>query len=193
MNQQISTIDIKVIAMGNGWQTISLMFDDTEVGFLASYVGDCPLSSLITLVAGIDADIEDDELPSRRHQEWFQEPGAMQIIVESDGTIDNFTIKKTYKDQLEVDFSVEEMVDPDETYHFQVKHEDFKKAVIAEATRMLKEFGIRGYNENWNYGIDNFPISAFLCLLGNKSSYDEEFEVSTSNLHDEISLLKSIL
>ena len=85
--------------MGNGWQTISLTFDETEIGFLASYIGDCPLSSLITLVARIDASTEDEEETIKRHTEWYQEPGAIQFIVESDGTIDNITIKKTSQDE----------------------------------------------------------------------------------------------
>ena len=179
--------------MGNGWQTISLMFDKTEIGFLASYIGDCPLSSLITLVAKIDVGIENGEDAIRRHTEWFQEPGAMQLIVESDGTIDNITIKKTYKDQLGVDFDVEEMENPEETYHFQVRHEALRNAVVAEGTRMLKEFGIQGYNDNWGDGIDNFPVAAFLQLLGNKVAGDEEDEFYSSSLENEINLLKSIL
>lgn len=133
--------------MGNGWQTISLTFDETEIGFLASYIGDCPLSSLITLVARIDASTEDEEETIKRHTEWYQEPGAIQFIVESDGTIDNITIKKTSQDVLCVDFDVEEMENPEETFHFQVRHKDLRNAVIAEATAMLKEFGIQGYNK----------------------------------------------
>ena len=194
MTNLVKNIGIEVIAMGNGWQTISLKFDETEVGFLASYIGDCPLSTLITLVAKIDVCIEDGDLPIKRHTEWFQEPGAMQFIVESDGNIDNITIKKTYRDVLCVDFNVEEMENPDEIYHFQVRHEDLRNAVIAEATSMLKEFGILGYNSNWNDEPDNFPVSAFLYLLGNKvTSDDEDCDIYTSRLDDEINLLKSIL
>jgi hypothetical protein len=179
--------------MGNGWQTISLTFDETEIGFLASYIGDCPLSSLITLVARIDASTEDEEETIKRHTEWYQEPGAIQFIVESDGTIDNITIKKTSQDVLCVVFDVEEMENPEETFHCQVRHKDLRNAVIAEATAMLKEFGIQGYNENWYYGLDNFPVASFLLLLGNKTSADEGGDIFTSRLDDEINLLKSIL
>lgn len=193
MPELVNNVKVKVIAMGNGWQTISLTFDETEIGFLASYIGDCPLSSLITLVARIDAGIEDEEAPIKRHIKWFQEPGAMQVIVESDGTIDDITIKKTSQDVLCVDFDVEEMENPDETYHFHVRHEDLRNAVIAEGSAMLKEFGIQGYNENWYFGLDNFPVASFLKLLGNKVAGDEEDEIFTSNLEDEINLLKSIL
>ena len=179
--------------MGNRWQTISLTFDETEIGFLASYIGGCPLSSLITLVARIDASTEDEEETIKRHTEWYQEPGAIHFIVESDGTIDNITIKKTSQDVLCVDFDVEEMENPEETFHFQVRHKDLRNAVIAEATAMLKEFGIQGYNENWYYGLDNFPVASFLLLLGNKTSADEGGDIFTSRLDDEINLLKSIL
>ena len=178
--------------MGNGWQTICLSFDDTNIGFLASYVGDCPLSSLITLVAGIDVEIQDGELPIKRHIEWFQEPGAMQLLVESDGMIDNITIKRTSQDLLGFDFSVDEMENPDEIFHFQVHHEALRNAVMAEATRMLKEFGLSGYNDNWNDGLDNFPVCAFLQLLGNNSVCVDD-DAYYSNLSDEINLLKSIL
>lgn len=193
MTEPVNNIDVTVIAMGNGWQTISLTFDETSVGFLASYIGDCPLSSLITLVAKIDEEIQDGEKPFKRHLEWFQEPGVMQVIVDSDGTIDDITIKQTGRDMLGFDFDVEEMKDPEDIYHFRVRHDDLRNAVVAEGTSMLKEFGLRGYNDNWNDGPDNFPVAAFLLLLGNKVTYSEDDEVSVSSLDKEIDLLKSIL
>ena len=189
----VQRIDIKVVGFGNGWQTIRLTFDDTAVGFLASYSGECPLSSLITLVANIDDDIQSGETSSRRHIEWFQEPGALQIIVNNDNGIDEIIIKKTFKDVMDIDFTVEEIENPDELYHFQVQRETLRNAVIAEATSMLKEFGIAGYNENWNDGPDNFPVAAFLRLLGNKTTSDEEGDIYFSRLDEEINLLKSIL
>jgi len=193
MSELENKVEIEVVAMNNGWQSILLKLDETGIGFLASYVGDTPLSSLITLAAEIDIDIEDEEVPCKRHKEWYQEPGTLQIILECDGTVDEITIKKTNESIWEDDQGVIEVKDPYETYHFKVKHEAFKNAVIAEAIRILKEYGIRGYNENWNDGPDNFPVAALLQLLGNKANYDEDSETSTSSLEEEVNLLKSIL
>ncbi|MBR5169251.1 MAG: hypothetical protein IKW85_01620 [Muribaculaceae bacterium] len=193
MAELVKHIDVKVIAMGNGWQTIELTFDETRVGFLASYIGDCPLSSLITLVAKIDEEIQDGETPFKHHIEWFQEPGVMQLIIDSDGTIDDIIINRTGRDMLGFDFNVDELKDPEDIYHFKVRHEDLRNAVVAEGTSMLKDFGLRGYNDNWNDGPDNFPVAAFLLLLGNEVTYSEEDEVSFSRLDKEIDLLKSIL
>ena len=78
-------------------------------------------------------------------------------------------------------------------YNFIVKHDDLRTAVVKEASCMLRTYGLRGYNSNWANGIDNFPVSAFLQLMGNKSNFYKESDTYSSNLEYEISLLKSIL
>lgn len=186
----IEKLEIKVLEMCYGCQTIKITFDSETFEFMASYLGDCPLSSLIRLVAEIDSDIEYGNVPDKLFIEWLDEPGAAQFDVEYDGTVDTFTIKTTDDDLFISDKKIE---NPIEEYHFQVEHKVLKGAVIKEATRMLKKYGIRGYNGNWAHGLEEFPVSSFLRLLGNKSTFDNESETYASCLEKEIRLLNSIL
>lgn len=189
MIKLISNIEITVSEMGYGWQMIHLIFDDVKIDFYASYLGECPLSSLITLIAEIDADIENENIPDEMYIKWFDEPGVFQMDIKYDGINDDITIRISDEDLI----MGGQITTPREEYHISVNHESFRNAIIKEASRMLRTYGLHGYNGNWAKGIENFPLSAFLRLLGNKSKFDKETETYSSSLEHEISLLKSIL
>ncbi len=189
MNTPISDIEITVSEMAYGWQKIHLKFDDRQINFSGSYTGECPLSSLVTLVADIDADIENECIPDEIFIKWFDEPGALDMDVKYDGNNDDIIIRISYESLIRQG----RIENPNEEYHFVVCHEALRNAVIKEASRMLRTYGLRGYNGNWADGMDNFPMSAFLRLLGNKSKFDSETDTYSSDLENEILLLKSIL
>ncbi len=189
MAKYISNIEITVSEMAYGNQMIHLKFDETQINFYGRYIGECPLSSLITLMAEIDADIKDKNIPDGMCIKWFDEPGLFQMDIKYDGINDDITIQITDEDL----FMGGDISNPNEEYHFVVSHEVFRNAVIKESSRMLKTYGLRGYNGNWCDGIDNFPMSAFLRLLGNKSKFDSDSDTYSSDFETEILLLKSIL
>ncbi|MBR5550833.1 MAG: hypothetical protein IKV83_02805 [Muribaculaceae bacterium] len=190
--KSVSNVEIKVLDMEVGWQTINLMFDEICVLFRASYLGVCPLSSLISVVAEIDRDIEYGNIPDQMCLRWYKEPGMMQFDVKYDGKNDYISIKITDEDFFLYGKQYSDIENPMEEYHFEVSHEIFKSAVIKEATRMLKQYGIRGYNENWLDNFDEFPISSYLQLLGNESEHDKESDILSSNLKEEARLLSVI-
>lgn len=189
MAKHISNIEITVSEMSFGWQKIHLKFDEIQIDFYGSYIGQCPLSSLISLMAEIDADIDNENIPDEMWVKWFEEPGVFEMDIKYDGLNDDITIQISDENLL----TGGKISNPNEEYHFVVSHEVFRNAVIKESSRMLKAYGLRGYNENWCNGIDNFPMSAFLRLLGNKSKYNSESDTYSSDFEQEISLLKSIL
>lgn len=190
--KSVSKVDIKVVDMEVGWQSINLIFDEVCVGFRASYMGQCPLSTLISLVAEIDRDIEYGNYPDQMHLKWYDEPGVLQFDIEYNGETDLISIKITDEDFFRYEKRHDEIANPKEEYHFEVSHEVFKSAVLREATRMLKQYGIRGYNENWLDNFDEFPISSYLQLLGNKSKRDKESDILSSNIKEEARLLSTI-
>ena len=59
-------------------------------------------------------------------------------------------------------------------YRFDVTLDELKKAVIKGALRVLKEYGIRGYDGSWMSEEGVFPIRALLILLDSAVSFDEE-------------------
>jgi hypothetical protein len=187
--KQISNIEISVSEMSFGWQKIHLIFDDIKIDFLGSYIGVCPLSSLIEIVAEIDSDIECKNLPDKKSVTWSDEPEILELAIRNDEKVNNIEISISYEDS----FDQSKITTPLNKYNFIVKHDDLRAAVVKEASRMLRTYGLQGYNRNWVDGTDNFPISAFLQLMGNKSNFYKESDTYSSSLEYEISLLKSIL
>ena len=190
--KQISNIEISVSEMAFGSQMIHLIFDDIKIDFWGSYIGVCPLSSLIEIVAEIDSDIEYENLPDKKSVTWSDEPGMLELAIRNDEKVNNIEISISYDASFDHRFG-EVIGYALNKYNFIVKHDDLRAAVVKEASRMLRTYGLQGYNRNWVDGTDNFPISAFLQLMGNKSNFYKESDTYSSNLEYEISLLKSIL
>lgn len=112
----ISNIEITVFEMAYGNQMIRLKLDETQINFYGSYIGECPLSSLISLVAEIDVDIENENTPNDIKIRWFDEPGAFEMRVKYDGFVDDISIRISDEDL----FAGGTISNPKEEYHFSV-------------------------------------------------------------------------
>lgn len=138
----------------------------------------------------IDSDIKDGDLQEKRVTKWCDGPGSLRLEIRTDGDIDDVIIKIADNDSSGIYDDIEK---PDEEYHFQVKHNHIKKAVVEEASRVLKKYGLYGYNGNWMHAYEDiFPVSAVLKLLGDKSTFEEESESYYTNLKTEIELIMII-
>ena len=71
--------------------------------------------------------------------------------------------------------------------------EEYKEAVIKESLRVLKTYGLRGFNESWSDGMDVFPVNSLLVLLGADVNYNEKTWDCNSNIFTELDILKDAL
>lgn len=181
----IDNISIKISNLAYGNEDIEIIFDDEKLFYSAGYVGSDPLGDLIKIAAEFDSDEGRESCEVR----WDGEPGLMEFKVSRDDT-----------DKCLLHINVRETgdyVDPitklpwsqDDKCHFEVSLDTFKEAVINEAVRVLKEYGLRGYAGSWCDGWDTFPITSLLILLGDKSKYDEETESYRSDALRELEIL----
>ena len=75
----------------------------------------------------------------------------------------------------------------DDKYHFDISLEALRLAVVKEGLRMLKEYGLRGFDGSWGTGENTFPLKTLLILTG--SSVAEVDDSYKSNIFDELNLL----
>lgn len=185
----IENISIKISNFAWGSQDIEIIFDDEKVYYWAGYCGSDPLGDLIKVAAYF---IHNKDIDYNNHYSvnWDGEPGNMNFSV----TQDDANKELLHIDVNETGDFTDENNQPwtqDDKYHFDVPLEVFKKAVVKEAIRVLKDYGIRGYAESWCDEMDAFPVTSLLVLLGDTTRFDEESDSFRSNIHDELKLLMS--
>ena len=72
----------------------------------------------------------------------------------------------------------------------------FHSAVRELAIRVVKKYGIVGFNSNWSSTDDPqevFPVGSFLRLLGMEATFKEASDELTSSCQDEVKLLSVVL
>lgn len=186
----VKNISIKISNLAWGNEDVEILFDNDKVYYSAGYLGSDPLGDLIKIAAYFVHNKSDD-YGGHCSVNWDGEPGNMNFSVTRD---------KTDNGLLHIDVSeTGDFVDPetkhpwiqDDKYHFDVPLEIFKKAVVKEAIRVLKDYGVRGYTGSWCDGMDTFPVTSLLVLLGDTTRFDEESDSYRSNIKDELKLLMS--
>jgi hypothetical protein len=182
-------ITIKILNFAWGNQDIEILFDDQRFYCSAGYGSSNPLGDLIKFAAMFVHDEDRDSCSTK----WDEEPGTMEFTMKRDETDKGIL----HIDAREYgDFQDPETNKPwtqNDKYHFDVSLETFKTAVIKEALRVLRVYGIRGYDGTWCDGWDTFPIMSLLVLLGVKFTFDDESESYRSNIEDELQLLLSTI
>ena len=66
---------------------------------------------------------------------------------------------------------------------------EYKEAVIKESLRILKVYGLKGFNENWCDGDDVFPLNSLLSAMGTECTQTTEKWVVKSDIISELELL----
>lgn len=185
-------ISIKISNLAWGNEDIEILFDDERLYYSAGYCGTDPLGDLVKIAAYFIHN-KDEDYYDHYSVKWDGEPGNMSLTVtrdETDKSLLHINVRETG------DFTDPDTNQPwtqDENYHFDVSLEVFKEAVVKEAIRVLKVYGIRGYAGSWCDRWDTFPFTSLLILLGDKSSFDEESESYRSNVKGELQLLLAAL
>ena len=181
----IENITIKVTKISYGNQDIEILFDGERLSCSASYIGSDPLGDLIRIAAAFTFDRTRDKYTTK----WEEEPGIMEFSVRRD---------EVFYSNLHIEAKeTGNFIDPetnlpwkqDVKYHFEVSLGTFREAVVKEALRVLKTYGLRGYGGSWCDGWDSFPVTTLLILLGDNSTFDEESEIYRSRIKDELQLL----
>ena len=98
-----------------------------------------------------------------------------------------------YLSKREEEYMVNLLKDDGITFKEAWEDEEYKEAVIKEALRVLKTYGLRGFNESWSDGMDVFPINSLLVLLGADVNYNEKTWDCNSNIFTELDILKDAL
>lgn len=174
-------IEIKLHEICVGSEIISLRFGDTVIHYEPTYMGPEALSTIINSVVSLSYKETINVDTERFCTTWETEPGTLKLSFHRN-KITNNTMLKTVSDSenlngLEIEFDFEE----------------YKEAVIKEALRVLKTYGLRGFNESWSDGMDVFPLNSLLVLLGAKVNYDKNTWDCDSNIFTELDILKDAL
>lgn len=174
-------IEIKLHEICVGSETISLRFGDTVIHYDLTYMGPEALSTLIDSVISLGYEETINIDTERFRTTWETEPGTLKLSFYRN-KITNRTLLKTESDSeslngLEIEFDFNE----------------YKEAVIKESLRVLKLYGLRGFNASWADGMDVFPINSLLALLGADIDYHEKTFECSSNIFTELDILKAAL
>lgn len=180
---KIDRFSIKVKSLSYGCEDISLFFNDQEIYFFASYMGYEPVTTLIKSLVWLERDVEGVDCMTDSF-EWLDEPGSMKFDLR----------KELQEDHIRIRIKYDNCVD-DPSYHrekdwcFEMPYSLYRQTVLGTALRVLKEYGLNGFNESWADNPDTFPISSLISLLGNELSYNEEGDNFHSDLMGEFKLL----
>ena len=183
----IEDFKINVKSISYGYEVIDLVFGDQVLTCDVSYMGREPFSTLIHSIIAFNEEIVNNDY---RHFNtlWADEPdGGWDVDIYRDLGTDIVSFEIEYDNKKKGSSRIIK------DWEFEVTYQEYRHAVINEGIRLLKKYGLAGFNHNWNDGNDTFPINSFLTLLGNTSKYDQEKEVSYSDIFSEIKLLEGAL
>lgn len=166
------SIDINNISFG--WEYIKFNFGVTSIPFQSSYIGEEPLSELITSVS------EFEENSNKYSIVLSDEPGFMEIYLNKDD--------QTNLLNIDIKCNVNEL----KTWHITIEYKMFKQAIIDTALKILRRYGLRGFNKNWAAGTDIFPLNTLLTIMLGEpiNNINQGYY---SNIFDELESLKQIL
>ena len=176
----VDRVQIDVLDLEVGWETIRMTFDDRVIEYCASYVGEEPISTLVDAADALDG-CYNGYREEKCFVQWQKEPGFIEITF----------YRKEDRDYIEMSI---ESDDPEiDGYSAYFDYNVFKDAVIKASLTVLKKYGIIGYSLGWNKTYHTFPVHQFLALLGIKSSISTESDESYSSVFEELEILKNTL
>lgn len=182
----VTDIKINVKSLCFGSEDIELIFGDAVIPFYASYLGPEPISTLIDSLIALEVELIEN-VDQCYNVTWVDEPGFLELEMwkKEDSDILNLEIK--YNNEGDGIYHKEE------DWGLELSYQSYRKVVLNESIRLLKQYGLDGFNHNWCNGNDTFPLNSLLILLGNTSKYDQEKECSYSDIFSEIKLLEGAL
>ena len=169
--QEVSSFKIDIEQFWPGSESVRLSFgEDIEINFYATYVGVEPLTSMVKSLLEIDR-YECDEFV------WHDEPGWIK-----------FSIELVSDNLLSMKITGDENVKPQDIL---LPYEAYKIGVIDAAIQALKEYGCKGYNENWADGDSALFIGELLAVLTTECSIcaDDNYR---SSITTELKVLVSV-
>lgn len=177
-------INVKSICFGS--EDIELIFGDTVIPFYASYLGPEPISTLIDSLIALEVELIDNA-EQCYNVTWVDEPGYLKL--------DAWKKKESDILHLEINYNNEGdgIYHKEEEWELELSYQCYRDAILNESIRLLKQYGLDGFNHNWCDGNDTFPLNSLLILLGSTSKYDQEKECSYSDIFSEIKLLEGAL
>lgn len=176
-------INVKSICFGS--EDIELIFGHTVIPFYASYMGPEPISTLLDSLIALEIELIENSDPCY-HVSWADEPSYLKLDMWKKKESDILHLGIEYNNEGDGIYHKEEK------WEFELSYQCYRKAIINESIRLLKQYGLDGFNRNWCDGNDTFPLNSLLILLGNVSKFDQEKEYSYSDIFSELSLLKAI-
>lgn len=176
----VDRVQIDVLDLEVGWETIRMTFDDRVIEYCASYVGEEPISTLVDAADALDG-CYNGYREEKCFVQWQKEPGFIEITF----------YRKEDRDYIEMSI---ESDDPEiDGYSAYFDYNVFKDAVIKASLTVLKKYGIVGYSLGWNKSYHTFPVHQLLALLGIKSSISTESDERYSSVFEELEILKNTL
>lgn len=176
----VDRVQIDVLDLEVGWETIRMTFDDRVIEYCASYVGEEPISTLVDAADELDG-CYNGYREEKCFVQWQKEPGFIEITF----------YRKEDRDYIEMSI---ESDDPEiDGYSAYFDYSVFKDAVIKASLTVLKKYGIVGYSLGWNKSYHTFPVHQLLALLGIKSSISTESDERYSSVFEELEILKNTL
>lgn len=146
----------------------------------ATYIGEEPLSSLISGIHEMETDGCED---TPYYLSWQQEPGSIALTFLKDANSDNLHITIRHNSSGTID------VVNATIFKVQMKLSEFKSGLVKSGLAALKKYGINGFNRNWSSGANTFPVASLIYLLGTTTHYFAKDESFISNSIDELTLL----
>lgn len=177
-------INVKSICFGS--EEIKLIFGDIVISFNASYLGPEPISTLIDSLIALEVDLIENA-DQDYNVSWADEPGYLNFDMWKKKESDTLHLEINYNNEGDGIYHKEEK------WELKISYKCYRKAILNESIRLLKEYGLDGFNQNWCDGKDTFPINSLLILLGNNSRYSKEKECSYSDIFSELRLLEQAL
>ena len=176
----VDKVQIDVLELEVGWETIRMTFDDRVIDYCASYVGEEPISTLVDAADALDG-CYNGYREEKCFVQWQKEPGFIEITF----------YRKEDRDYIEM--SIESDDSEIDGYSAYFDYSVFKDAVIKASLTVLKKYGIVGYSLGWNKSYHTFPVHQLLALLGIKSSISTESDERYSSVFEELEILKNTL
>lgn len=180
---KIDRFSIKVKSVSYGCEDISLFFNDQEIYFFASYMGYEPVTTLIKSLVWLERDVEGVDYMTTSF-EWLDEPGSLKFDLRKDLQEDHILIRIKYDNCVD-----DSLYHREKDWCFEMPYSLYRQTVLDTALRVLKEYGLNGFNESWADDPDTFSICSLISLLGNELSYHEEGDNFHSDLMGEFKLL----
>lgn len=185
-NMDVNSFDIKIKSLSWGSEDIVLTFDNQDISFHASYIGEEPLSSLIESLIALEEEIINLDY-THFFIKWQSEPGVLDIEMKKDKGKDHMKIIiKRDDDNMDVG-------DGTGAKTFELPYSLYKKTVIDTALKALVKYGVKGFNDSWSDGTETFPLCSLISLLTKTSSFNKTEESFHSDIYEELNCIRQAL